>query len=235
MALLVSCASWTRIEYAPVDLQPSGMVAPFETTAGLEASADWVAPSPSHAGKVGETIGTSTEIPFIDPPDPARMEIEPLPRLLPGDRKTYTRAMLGAFYGAGDLNNQNTGYWAELAVGRKVLPFLSFETTLGYIQSDGPILDVWTLPLMIQGRVQLPLLIFEVYGGLGLGGAYVDGSSAAASPSGFAWAGQAFLGAEVGLGNLALGLEGRYFATTEVDNILTVEGSSLMLLVKLPF
>jgi len=149
--------------------------------------------------------------------------------------KSYTQFKLGAFEGAGDLNGQDTGFWGEAVFGRELISLVSVEASLGYIKSDGPFFDLWAIPLMINGRVQLPLLIFEIYGGLGIGGAYVDASGGGTSADEFTWLGDVFLGAEVGLGNLALGLEGRYLKAGEKSNFPTLEGSSLMISLKLPF
>lgn len=220
LGILAGCAS-ARVEYAPISLEPASEVgtAPVAARPDLEvASTRSITPS------------AASDLDLAD------LELADL--AFKGDGKigkSYTQFKLGAFEGSGDLNGQDTGFWGEVVFGRELIPLLSVEASLGYLQSNGPLFDLWAIPLLINGRVQLPVLIFEIYGGVGVGGAYVDASGGGTSNDEFTWLGDAFLGAEVGVGNLAVGLEGRYLKASESSKIPTIEGTSLMLLLKLPF
>ena len=49
--------------------------------------------------------------------------------------------------------------------------FLALEGTVGYLNTSGPLsTSLWAIPAFINARAQIPLLIFELYAGAGLGG-----------------------------------------------------------------
>ncbi len=225
IGLMASCAASTSVDSAPVKMRPASITVSAEIPEATETTMPWLS-----VGSVFHSSLTSASV--VESPD-VELDLSEL-SLRRGDGKvgkSYTQFKVGVFEGSGDLNQQDSGYWAEVVFGRELMPFLALEGTVGYISSPGPIVDVWMVPFLVQGRVQIPILILEAYGGIGIGGAYVDTGPI----TGFGWAGDVFLGLEIGLGNLALGLEGRFFKTSEIDNLLTAEGSSVMLTLKLPF
>jgi opacity protein-like surface antigen len=73
---------------------------------------------------------------------------------------------------------------------------------------------------MLNGRLGVPLGALELYGGLGLGTIYYDGKVGPVSASGWAFAWDGFLGADLLLkGKWTLGLEGKYYATDDVSDL----------------
>jgi opacity protein-like surface antigen len=148
----------------------------------------------------------------------------------------YTRLSLGVFDPSGDIKALDTGYYAQVAVGGDVLRFLALEASLGYATADGPgDTELRLVPLFVNARAQLPIVIFELYGGLGVGGMWADYEFGADDDSEFLLAGTAFAGAEVGLGKLALGLEYRYIASEETDRDFAIEGHCGLVTLTLPF
>ena len=148
----------------------------------------------------------------------------------------YTRFSLGAFEPDGDISGLDTGYYAQVAFGGDVLRFLAIDASLGYGTADGPgdtTLDF--VPLFVGARAQLPITIFELYAGAGVGGMWADYDFGPDDDSEFLLAGTAFAGAEVGLGNLAVGIEYRYIASEETDRNFAIEGHSGLVTLTLPF
>ncbi len=105
--------------------------------------------------------------------------------------------------------------------------FLALELELGYFSSDGDSggveVDVWGIPAMVNGRLNVPLWILDLYGGAGLGGFYYDAEAEAgglsADDDGFLLGGNLFLGATLNLADaIAAGLEAKYYLTEEIDD-----------------
>jgi hypothetical protein len=152
--------------------------------------------------------------------------------------KGYTRFSLGSFMPAGDIDALDDGFYGDVAFGTELLPFLAIEGSLGYLQVDGSNdQELTAIPLLVQGRLQLPILILEAYAGVGVGGLYADYELGfgLGSDSEFLLAGSGFVGLEVGLGNLAVGLEYRYLVSEESDPGLAIEGHSGLVTLTLPF
>lgn len=103
------------------------------------------------------------------------------------------------------------------------------EVEVGYMDASGSHhgvdRDVWAIPLMANGRVNVPLgEKLEVYGGLGLGWMYFDAEAdtfgVSASGDGFLFAGDAYFGGDILLGeSFRLGLEGKYYATDNSSDL----------------
>ncbi len=189
-------------------------------------------PRPHHAD-----LGLYTHTPELSTSAPESFAAPSPPK---GDNwigNSYTALKVGSFQGAGDLSNQNTGLYSELIFGRELLSFLAIEGVAGYMQADGPAFDIWGVPLFVQARFSMPILVVEPYIGAGVGGFYADisSSNAALTSSEFVAAANAFIGIEMGLGNLALGVEAKYIATEEFNSNFAVEGSSVMISATLPF
>ena len=160
--------------------------------------------------------------------------VAPVPAVF--GKNGYTRLSAGLFSPMGDIDSLDDGINAQLAFGRGILPFLSLEAAVGYINAEGSSnQELQAVPLLIKGRVDLPILIFGIYGGLGIGGMYAEYEAGPFDDSDFVLAGTAFLGVEVGLGDLALGLEYEYLTSEETDNNFTIEGQSVLLTLRLPF
>lgn len=154
--------------------------------------------------------------------------------LLGGDG--YTRLALGAFAPASDLDALDTGVYGHVAFGTDLLPFLAVEASLGYLDAEGSLnQELTAVPALLSGRVQLPLLVFEAYGGVGVGGMLADYEVGAADDTEFLLAGTAFAGLELGVGRLAVGVEYRYLTSEETDAGFAVEGHCALVTLTLPF
>lgn len=158
-------------------------------------------------------------------------------RVLGGD--SYTIGKVGMFMPAGDLDNLDDGLAAEVIFGHKLMPFLSIEGSLGYLSAEAQggsnQFDLTAIPLFVNGRLSLPILILEAYGGVGVGGIYADYEAGAFSDSDFVLAYQAFIGLEVGLGNLAVGAEYKYLQSEDTSDNFSIEGGIASLFVSVPF
>jgi hypothetical protein len=112
---------------------------------------------------------------------------------------------------------------------RPVSDIFATEVEVGYMDASGSHhgvdRDVWAIPLMGNGRVNLPLgEKLEIYGGLGLGWIYynadADTPGVSVSGDGFLFAGDAYFGGDVLLGgSFRLGLEGKYYATENASDL----------------
>jgi len=150
---------------------------------------------------------------------------------------SYTKLKLGAFEPDGDFSAFDSGLAAEVVFGREILAILSIEGSLGYVDGSGPAgSDYYAIPMFVQARASLPILIFEPYAGVGLGAVYADVSGTGpGTGDDFVGAATAFIGVEVGLGQIALGLEGKYIESDEINSGPTLKGTSIMLTGTLPF
>jgi hypothetical protein len=163
------------------------------------------------------------------------------PREIIGVGREYTTLSLGAFEPDGDLNSFDTGFWGDLAFGRKFLVFLSVEGSVGYYETSGATgSEVYGVPLVLDARAGLPILIFEGYLGAGLGGAWVHSkASGLSSEDDFVGMWEGFVGLEAGLGGFNLGLEYKYAQTDKADgpggSSFNVEGSVFSLTGTIPW
>ena len=100
------------------------------------------------------------------------------------------------------------------------------ELEIGYLDVDGDDAgvktDVWAVPIMLNGRFNLPIWVLEGYAGVGIGTFYYDAEASgavSADEDGFLWGGNAFLGASFNLADaLALGLELKYYMTDDISD-----------------
>ena len=157
-----------------------------------------------------------------------------------GGGDSYTIGKIGVFIPEGDLSDLDEGVAFELAFGKKLLPILSIEGSLGYLGAEGRIgsidVNVDSIPLFVNGRVSLPVFVVEMYGGIGIGGIYVDyGGSQSFDDTDFVAATQAFLGVEFGLGGVGVGAEYKYVASDETNADFRIEGGVAQLFVTMPF
>lgn len=176
----------------------------------------------------------STQPPRAGTPTSAASEPR-APRAFFGD-DSYTRLAFGPAVPAGDIDGLDTGVYGHVAFGTELLPILAIEASFGYLAFEGdPDQEVTALPALLSARVQLPLLVFEAYGGVGVGGMLADYDFGAADDTEFLLAGTAFAGLELGLGGVAVGLEYRYLTSEEADPGFAIEGHCGLVTLTLPF
>jgi len=132
-------------------------------------------------------------------------------------------AKLG-YYGSQE-DALDDGWILNLSWMRFFSKLFALEFEAGYLDADGSDAgtdtDLWAIPLMVNGRLNVPVWIIDLYGGLGLGGFYYDAEASgavSADEDGFLLGGNAFLGGTINLGDaMALGLEGKYYVTDDID------------------
>ena len=201
------------------------------TSALLVSDASAVRMNPAHAGAVDSPAEARPAESFPAPAESALATEAPPVALgfvpaegesLHGSRFT----LKGGYYGSSE-DTLDDGYILNVAWTKFLNKLLAVELEIGFLDADGSDagvdLDVWSVPIMLNGRLNVPIWILEAYGGLGIGTFYYD---AEASPgdddSGFLWGGNAFLGASINLADsIALGLEGKYYATDEISDVDT--------------
>jgi opacity protein-like surface antigen len=162
------------------------------------------------------------------------------PRREGGIGDSYTILKAGAFMPAGDLEDLDDGYSAEVIFGRELLSFFALEGQVGYLATDGQYgstqLDLWAVPLFVNARFSLPILFLEPYAGAGIGGMYADYDAGSAfSDSDFVLAYSAFIGVEFGIGSLAVGAEYKYVQSEDTKDDFSIEGGMASLFVSIPF
>jgi len=144
----------------------------------------------------------------------------------------------GGLYSAEDADDLDDGWIINLAWSRYFTSLFAAELELGYFSADGSnSTDIWGMPLMVNGRLNLPLWILDLYGGLGVGGFYWDAEAGNVfDDSGWAWGGNGFLGATINVADsVALGLEGKYYLSEEVDDLGDTRLDAFALLLTLGF
>jgi hypothetical protein len=252
---LSACASVEHLRSAPL------VGKPFETAA---------APGPAAPGSAAATAPGSITSALTDPgfaalaldrrrvpapreddgvgiPDPTLAVLALDPRLVRAPRDddgigdSYTQLRVGAFDPRGDLKALDTGFWGDLAFGRRFVKLISVEASIGFFDIDGNNSEVYGIPILLNGRLGVPILILEPYVGVGAGGVWGHAStSGLGSDDSFAGMWNAFVGLEVGLGNFGLGLEYKYVQSADLDGPsglgdYSLEGNVLSLVGKLPF
>jgi hypothetical protein len=171
-----------------------------------------------------EGLGGETSAPIATVPEP-----EALPSTLPaavlqdeglqGDRFTLK---LG-YYGSTE-DELDDGYIGGVAWTHFLNKLFAIELELGYLdmegEDQGTDIDVWALPIMLNGRLNLPIWILEGYAGAGIGAFYYDAEATGGfEDDGFLYGGNAFLGASLNLAEaIALGLEFKYYITDEIED-----------------
>jgi len=193
-----------------------------------------------------EVVATPTARPAGSEPRRTAEAFEPslqapprVVRVVPPTRFTIK----GGYYSSEDADELDDGYIVNASWMQFMSPNFALEFEFGYFNADGDDSgvegDVWGLPAMVNGRVNVPVGPLDLYGGAGLGNIYYDGEVDAGIVSidadGWVFAGDAFLGATIDVGeSLALGLEGKYYLTEEIDS-LDVSLDSFALMVTLGF
>jgi opacity protein-like surface antigen len=148
-------------------------------------------------------------------------------------------AKLGVLLPRGDIEELDEGFAGELAFGTVIVPLLSIEGSVGYLNTDGQFgaskISLWSLPVFGGVRLNLPFVLLEPYVGAGIGGVYSDYEIGALHGSGwdFAWTGYAGLGLD--LGKVSVGAELKYLQTSDTENDFAIEGLAAFLFFSLPF
>ncbi|HEX5051210.1 MAG TPA: hypothetical protein VFZ65_05525 [Planctomycetota bacterium] len=171
-------------------------------------------------------------------PEPLASPAQP-PRLL-DIGKSYTIVKAGTFLPEGDLKDLDDGFSGELIFGRSLLSFLALEGSLGYFGADGQYgaarFELDAIPLFINARAGVPILFFEPYVGVGVGGIFADyKASNVLSGNDFVLAYAGFIGLEFGLGRLAVGAEYKYIQSEDTKDDFSIEGATASVFVSVPF
>ena len=88
-----------------------------------------------------------------------------------------------------------------------------------------------TRPALSLLLSDIPIALFNLYAGAGIGGYYIDVDVPFGDDEDFVFGGQIFLGASFELGPVGVGAEVKYFATTDAELLggdLSLEGVALM-------
>jgi hypothetical protein len=150
----------------------------------------------------------------------------------------------GGLYTAEDEDALDDGYIFTVSWMRFFTEILALEFEAGYFNTDGEDSGVdaeaWGIPLMVNGRLNLPVWVVDLYGGLGVGTIYYDAEADAGLLSidddGFLLAGNAFLGGTINVADrVALGLEAKYYATDEIDDLDDAKLDAFALMLTLGF
>ncbi len=225
LLFLAACATPTQLLVTPGFLG-SESATPATATAGSST----VGSSTGWASTADASTATSSSMANRSPLLPKRGD---------GIGSSYTILKAGVFMPAGDLEDLDDGTYFEGTFGRELLPFLAVEGQIGYLSTDGQFgatsLDLWAIPLFVNVRLSVPILIFEPYAGVGIGGIYADYEAGSFSSSDFVLAYNAFVGLEVGLGSLAVGAEYKYVQSEDTKDDFSIEGGIASLFVSIPF
>jgi hypothetical protein len=146
----------------------------------------------------------------------------------------------GGLYDSDDISELDDGWIITASWMKFFTSLLALELELGYFTSDGSSggisADLWGIPIFVNGRVNLPVWVIDLYAGLGLGTIYYDVEVGTADDDGFIWAGQAFLGGSVNIADaIALGLEVKYIVTDDVSSSVDSNLDAVAFLLTLGF
>ncbi len=221
LLFFAGCAT-TRADALAPRLAPNGVL----HLAGSDLSS---VPRDDSASRESTAVTAGRELSAIPEPAVAFADYEhafgaPMPQDAKGLRENRF-TIKGGYYGATE-DAVDDGYIFNAAATRFLNNWLAVEFEVGYLEAEGdPGLtntEVWAIPLMVNGRVNVPAWILDIYGGLGIGTFYYDAEATTGSLSadvdGWLLAGNVFLGASINLADtLALGLEGKYYVTDEIS------------------
>jgi hypothetical protein len=194
--------------------------------------------SASRASVVVEPLPEAAPVAASTAPSLAALALEPLPAA-PQDMDDDGRndwndgqglhdsrfTVKGGYFGA-DEDALDDGYIFNLSWMNFMTRIFALELEVGYLDADGSDSgvdsEVWAIPIMLNGRANLPIWVLDVYAGLGAGTFYYDAEvsgAASGSDDGFLLGGNAFVGASVGVADsIALGLEGKYYVSEDASD-----------------
>jgi len=151
-----------------------------------------------------------------------------------GLRHSRTTIKAGV-YSSEDADELDDGLIINVSWMRFFTSIFALELEAGYLDTDGSDggvdSDLWGAPLMVNGRLNLPVWVLDLYGGVGVGTIYYNLDVDTEDDDGFLLGGNAFLGATVNVADsIALGLEAKYYATEDIDDFdVSLESFALML------
>lgn len=195
-------------------------------TLRLPLAADWgpaaasadplAAPFGSEIGEHGASLDPAG---YWEALDPQTAPPPPPPRMPP---KFFS--IKGGYYSLEDTDALDDGYIINASFTQRVSENFSSEIEIGYLDASGKVAgsstDLWGIPFMANARLSIPVSIFEIYGGIGIGTIYYDFEGGVVSADGFLAAGNGFFGASAILGgSFALGLEGKYYVTDNISDL----------------
>ncbi len=230
VALLAGCASSPLGPPANSPATDSSIGDSFWPTSGdVRESGHAAVVQPWDSTSV-ETLALAKE-PFAEPPPELStlssgsfLTIGSLPAVREPEsddsRRNYLSLKGGPLYPSD--SEFSTGYIINAAYGTYFTRLFSLEFEAGYADPDldvTPSADMYAVPLMVNGRVNLPLWFLQAYGGLGLGAMYYNVDDGGFDGDGWVGAGSAFLGGDITLfDRLSGGLEVKYYKTEELRN-----------------
>ncbi|MBI5583498.1 MAG: outer membrane beta-barrel protein [Deltaproteobacteria bacterium] len=146
--------------------------------------------------------------------------------------KSYLALKGGYFSPTGDFQGDKLDggpYW-ELAGGFNWGIF-GAELGVGYLKTENSRADIQTVPILLSGKLQLPLLFMAPYARGGVGAYYTELDLKSGEGKGTKWSGgyHGGLGIDFRLGPVLVGIEGTYLATKpnfEVGEV-TLDGVTL--------
>lgn len=170
--------------------------------------------------------------------EPIALESQQPPPGVPAPRPMGRVTIKGGYYGA-DEDAIEDGWIAAVSWMQFMSPNFATEFEIGYLDVEGTDsgvkTDVWGLPIMLNGRFNVPVGRFEIFGGAGFGTVYFDGEADGAvidvSADGWLTAGDVFAGAALHLRNaMTLGVEWKhYFTESESDLDTGLDADAVML------
>jgi hypothetical protein len=170
--------------------------------------------------------------------EPFALEPQQPPPGAPAPRPLGRVTIKGGYYGA-DEDALDDGWIAAVSWMQFMSPAFATEFEIGYLDvegKDGGIrTDLWGLPIMLNGRFNVPVRRMELFGGAGFGTIYFDGDADGAvidvSADGWLTAFDVFAGAALNLRNaMTLGVEWkRYFTDSDSDLDTGLDANAVML------
>ena len=217
--LAAGCSSLSTNELvvaAPVEVRPNAVLATEQVPVTVDVAYE-VAGLPS-ASTDAAVVDYSTSLALA--PNPT------LPAAAPAQEESLhgSRFTIKAgFWSAEDADELDDGLIINASWMKFFSKLLALEFELGYMDTDGEdagvSADVWALPIMVNGRLNLPIWILDAYGGAGLGAFYYDLETDVGDDDGFLLGGNVFVGATINIAKaIALGLEGKYYISEDIDD-----------------
>jgi hypothetical protein len=143
--------------------------------------------------------------------------------------KSYLALKGGYFSPTGDFKGDKLSgapYW-ELAGGVNWGIF-GAELGVGYLKTENALIEMKTVPILLSGKLQIPILFLAPYARGGVGAYYSELDLKSGEGKGGAWSAGVHggLGVDFRLGPVFLGIEGTYLSTKPSFNTgeVTLEG-----------